>query len=493
MFIFKRTANPQIHPRSVANLGIRCTLPNLGRKGNCLSSQITHLWFYSELYIQSKSKFMKAKHILLAFSTLLVFGLQSCLKDNCDRTVTYISIEPVYKTLDEIRSGTVVNEAPRELVNPGQLYYYNDHIFINEKKEGIHIIDNSDPSNPITIAFLAIPGNENLAIKDGVLYANTYIDLLAIDLQTYQALGRVENAFPPFWEDIQTNVVLVDYLEVPKTEVMDCATYETLIKNNGAFYAIDVVFAETAFDLNSSLNSNQSSGSGIVGGGGGTGVGGSMARFTIMGNYLYAIDNWTMDLFDLSQPDQPVLTGTVDIGWGIETIFPYEDKLFIGSNNGMFIYDNSDPTNPVQLAAFAHARACDPVFVKDNYAYVTLRSGNTCEGFNNQLDLIDITEITDPQLIFSFPMDNPHGLTIKENNLLLCEGEFGLKSFDISDPLTLNQRLLDRVEGIFAFDAISIPGADDVVMVIGEDGFYQYDFSDPANLVLLSKIPVLRL
>ncbi len=428
---------------------------------------------------------MKAKHILLAFSTLLVFGLQSCLKDNCDRTVSYISIEPVYKTFDEIRSGSVVNEAPRELVNPGQLYYYNNHIFINEKKEGIHIIDNSDPSNPITIAFLAIPGNENLAIKDGVLYANTYIDLLAIDLQTYQAMGRVENAFPPFWEDINNNVVLVDYVEVPRTEVMDCSTYETLINRGGIFYAVDVnvLSASNSFDDLGFLEDQSSSG---------TGIGGSMARFTIMGNYLYAIDNWTMDLFDLGQPHQPALAGTVDIGWGIETIFPYEDKLFIGSNSGMFIYDNSDPTNPVQLSAFAHARACDPVFVKDNYAYVTLRGGSTCQGFNNQLDLIDITEITDPQLVESFPMDNPHGLTIKENNLLLCEGVFGLKSFDISNPETLDERFLDQVEGINAFDAISIPGADDVVMVIGEDGFYQYDFSDPADLVLLSKISVKR-
>ncbi len=427
---------------------------------------------------------MKAKHILLSLTAILAFGLQSCLKDDCERKVSYISVEPVYKTAEEIRSGTVVNEAPRELVNPGQIYYYNDHIFINEKKEGIHLIDNSDPANPLRVAFLAIPGNENLAIKDGVLYANTYIDLLAIDLQTFETKGRVENAFPPYWEDLANNQILVDYVEVPRTDVMDCSTYETLLKHGGVFYSIDLAFPEASFDFNSSLTNS--------GSGGGSGIGGSMARFTIMGNYLYAIDDWSMDLFDLNQPTEPFLAGTVEIGWGIETIFPYEDKLFIGSNSGMFIYDNSNPTDPVQLAAFAHARACDPVFVKGDYAYVTLRSGNTCDGFANQLDLIDITEITAPELIESFPMDNPHGLSIKDNNLLLCEGEFGLKTFDISNPEILDERFLDQINGVHAFDAISIPGNQDVVMVVGEDGFYQYDFSDPSNLVLLSKIEVKR-
>jgi len=428
---------------------------------------------------------MKTKHIFLTFSVLLALGLQSCLKDNCDRTVSYISVEPVYKTVDEIRNGTVVNEAPRELANPGQFYYYNDHIFINEKKEGIHVIDNTDPSNPVNIAFLAIPGNENMAIKDGMLYANTYIDLLAIDLQTFQTKGRVNNAFPPYWEDLNNNVILVDYVEVPKTEVLDCSTFETLINNGGRYYSVDAALENSSLFDSNSLNPTVS-----PSGGSGAGVGGSMARFTIMGNYLYAIDNWTMDLFDLGQPDQPSLAGTVDIGWGIETIFPYEDKLFIGSNSGMFIYDNSNPTNPVQLAVFAHVNACDPVFVKDNYAYVTLRSGNACQGFNNQLDLIDITEITNPVLVKSFPMDNPHGLTIKDNDLILCEGDFGIKSFDITDPETLNEHLLDQVEGILAFDAISVPGNKDIVLVIGGDGFYQYDFSDPSNLVLLSKISV---
>jgi hypothetical protein len=427
---------------------------------------------------------MKANYFLamLLFAGMAV-SLQSCLKDKCQREVSYIRIDPVFKTLDEIHNGTAVNEAPRELKVPGQIYFYNNFIFINEKREGIHVLDNADPANPQNISFIAIPGNEDLAIRNGVLYANTYIDLLAIDLTNYEVVGRAESVFPPLWEDIDNNQVAVYYQETPVTEEMDCESYGRLVSFRGNLWSGgEMMFEDVSIALD-----NSSSG---VGGSSGTGIGGSMARFTVVSDYLYVIDDRSLKVFDLSQPNQPVQASTVEIGWGIETIFPYEDKLFIGSNSGMFIFDNSNPTQPTMLSAFAHARACDPVFVKDNYAYVTLRSGSACEGFNNQLDLIDITNITAPVLLRSFPMDNPNGLSIKGNNLLLCEGDFGLKSFDVSDPLTLDERLLDHVKNIYAFDVIALPGQQNVALVIGKGGFYQYNFDDPSDLQLLSKILV---
>lgn len=430
---------------------------------------------------------MKTYRFLFLFGILATVALQSCLKDDCERTVSYTYLEPVYKTLDEIHTGTAVAEAVRDLVNPGQLYYFNNHIYINERGEGIHIIDNTDPANPAPVSFLAIPGNEDLAIKNGVLYANTYTDLLAIDLQSNQLLGRTDNAFVPEWQNVNSGQILVDWKETPMTEVMDCATFNSLRSWNGGFAQVDAEFSAALDDFSIANEATSSQGSGR-----GTGVGGSMARFTIMGDYLYAIDESGMDLFDLGDPGNPAKTNRVEIGWGIETIFPYEDKLFIGSNSGMFIYDNSVPTAPVQLSAFAHARACDPVFVNGDYAYVTLRSGNECDGFTNQLDLVEITDLMNPVLRKTYPMDNPHGLTIRNQKLFLCEGEFGFKSFDITDPLAIDENPLDHEKGLHAFDAISLPGNDEVVMVIGEDGFYQYSVDAEGGMELLSKISMLK-
>lgn len=416
---------------------------------------------------------MKNLKLFAAFLCIVSFSLQSCMKDKCTSEYTYIKYTPVYKTMEEM-TVDIKSESPRELVQPGKIYFYNNYIFINEIKEGIHVIDNSDPENPQNIAFINIPGNVDMAIKDNVLIGDSYLFLLTVDVSdplNVQLIGRQEQWNYNFPQDASGNFV-VDYTEEEVTETVDC---------NGSH-----MYRENTFDasfLSNSAGATQTS----------TGVGGSMARFTIYDQYLYAVDMHYMKVVDISDLSNPTEEKSIYIGSDIETIFPYGDKLFIGSRSGMFIYDNADPLNPVQLGVFEHARACDPVFVKDNYAYVTLHSDNiSCGGFTNQLDLIDITDLTNPFLVETFQMDNPHGLSIKGDNLFICEGDFGLKTFDISDPATLNERLVSHLENFSTYDVISIPGNENILLVIGDDGFYQFNFDDPTQLKQLSHIPVMR-
>ena len=424
----------------------------------------------------------KINFILLA--TLVTFSMQSCFRDTCEREVTYIKTTPIYKTMEEVHNGEVVSEAARELCQPGKIYYYNDYLFINEGRDGVHVVDNSVPSNPRNIAFISIPGSEDIAIKNGKLLANSYTDLLTInidDIHNAKLEARTENAFPPIWEDVTNNRVLVYYESEEVTEVLDCETIGFLRGRK------DVIFIDEALDGNILSPSYSGTGSGAGNGAATTGISGSMARFTIVGDYLYAVDKSSLRVFDITAPEAE-LVNTVQFGWNIETIFPYEDKLFIGSSTGMFIFDNSNPTEPSMMASFAHASACDPVFIKDDYAYVTLRSGNACQGFTNQLDLIDISVLNAPKLVKSFPMENPYGLSIKGNTLFLCEGEHGLKSFDITDPTKLGDKLLDKVAGFDAFDVIALPGNETNLLVIGRDGFYQFDANNPTNMKEISRL-----
>jgi hypothetical protein len=215
-----------------------------------------------------------------------------------------------------------------------------------------------------------------------------------------------------------------------------------------------------------------------------------MARVTLAKDYLYTLDLAQMHVFDLAE-SCPVKGNSVEVRWGIETLFPYGDYLFIGSNNGMLIYDNTNPANPSYLSEFVHAQSCDPVFVSDDVAYVTLRDGNTCQNFINQLDVLDVSDIRNPTLIKTYPMQHPHGLSVLDETLYLCEGQFGLKVFDVADKTTVSSHLLSRVNGVHAFDVIALPYSN-VVMVIGEDGLYQYDATDKNNLVELSKIGISR-
>ncbi len=231
-------------------------------------------------------------------------------------------------------------------------------------------------------------------------------------------------------------------------------------------------------------NCQQQSGEGVSPTG--NGQGGSLARFTLGEGVLYTVSDFDMNVFDINTtPSVPTKLKTIKLGFGAETIFPYKNMLFIGTTTGMKIFDNQDQTNPKLLSTFTHIFSCDPVVVQGNYAYVTLRSGTGCTRGQNSLDIVDIKDPSNPKLIKTLPMQNPHGLAVDGNNLFICEGNFGLKSFDLTDSLKPVER--EFLKDVISYDVIP---NDKKLIVTGKNGIYQYDYSDPKTLKLLSNIPI---
>ena len=412
---------------------------------------------------------------------LALFTIQSCTQDLCNRTTTFIRFEPVYLQVDEIREDIQIQTA-RSLKNPGKLYYYKDYILINERREGLHIIDNRTPSNPQNIAFVKIPGNIDMAVKNGILYADNYIDLLAIDIQNPaepRLVSRTEDVFNSLGQNRELGH-LVYYEETVITEEIDCTDPQW---GNPWFTRGNDILVDVAFEASTAPVSNSGLPAAV-------GIGGSLAQFTLANHYLYVVDEWDLKVFDVIDCTQPDFINTVNVGWGIETIYPYKDNLFIGAADGMYIFDNTNPTAPRFLSKFEHARACDPVVVDGDIAYVTLRDGTTCQGFNNQLDVVDISTLTRPRLLTTYPMDNPHGLALKDKTLYLCDGDAGLKAFDVTDWETIDQNQLAHVKGFSTYDAIALPN--DILLVIGKDGFYQFNAENSKDLKEISVIPVER-
>ena len=208
------------------------------------------------------------------------------------------------------------------------------------------------------------------------------------------------------------------------------------------------------------------------GSGSSTGQAGSQARFTIAGNYLYTVNRSDMQVFDITTSSNPVPWSGQSIGFGIETIFSHDQYLFIGSQNGIFIYDISNPQFPAKVSSLLHARSCDPVVVEGNYAYVTLRSGSACFGTSNQLDIISIATVTQPVLVKSYAMQQPSGLGVDNGKVFICDGIAGLKVLNVSDPLNILS--LDRVDGQNCFDVIPVANR---LVVSGSNGLYQYDYT----------------
>jgi hypothetical protein len=217
----------------------------------------------------------------------------------------------------------------------------------------------------------------------------------------------------------------------------------------------------------------------------GNGTGGSLARFTLSDGFLYTVTNTDLSVFDVNISDKPNKLKTINLGFGAETIFPYKDALYIGTTTGMRIYDNKNPANPQYLSTYSHIYSCDPVVVQGTYAYVTLRSGTNCRRGQNSLDIIDVSNPSNPKLVKSIPMLNPHGLAVDGPNLFICEGSNGLKSFDLTDPLNPIQR--EFINDVVSYDVIPTQKR---LIVTGKNGIYQYDYTEPKSLKLLSKISI---
>ena len=133
---------------------------------------------------------------LFAVIVLTIVALNSCA-DKCETTRQLVYFQPVYSTSAAIKAAVKV-EAPKEMSQLGRIYFKDGYLFINEVGEGIHIIDNRTPANPIPVSFLKIPGNYDLAIQGNTLYADSYIDLVAFDITNIAAIkevNRIEGLF----------------------------------------------------------------------------------------------------------------------------------------------------------------------------------------------------------------------------------------------------------------------------------------------------------
>ncbi len=108
------------------------------------------------------------------------------------------SNRPIYLSYEKLRE-PITGDEPRELTQIGKIYIYKNYLLVNSRNEGIHIFDNSNPSSPKNLLFLEIPGNVDIAVKKNILYADSFIDLVAIDISdmnNVREVDRIEDLFP---------------------------------------------------------------------------------------------------------------------------------------------------------------------------------------------------------------------------------------------------------------------------------------------------------
>lgn len=421
----------------------------------------------------------QTKHIFSVLVLLLAFS--SACTDKVFETFNANS--PIYMSYSDLRSAVKMNTA-QKLNNPGKIYFKDNFIFINEKMRGIHVFDVSDPQNPQNKGFIEIPGNVDIAIKDNILYADSYVDLVAIDVSSFSAMkevGRVEKVFPYTLPTYDTKYP-VARLDETKGVVTAWEVKSVRQELEQRYYPIYYSAAYYAMDKASGLSN---AGGGTTGAS--YGVGGSMARFGLYKDFLYVVNQSSLLTFKLNSNSQVTLLSTNYVNWNAETIFITDNHLFLGTQNGLIVMTLEVPEKPVQIGNFAHMTSCDPVVIKGDLAFITLKGGSTCRGgILNQLDVVQMSNSYSKfTLLKSYPMFGPQGLGIDDDLLFLCDGDAGLKIYNAADPLAITQIAI--FPSINAYDVIPM---NDYLFMIGEKGFTLYDYSNIQDIKQIGFIPV---
>ncbi|WP_228850684.1 LVIVD repeat-containing protein [Aegicerativicinus sediminis] len=402
---------------------------------------------------------MKPIYLFVLFAVLF----SSCQSDDSEvETITVAT--PVLISKSEFRSSVEV-QAPHSIEEAGKIYAYKNYIFINDNFEGIHVIDNTNPQSPQLKFFIKVPGNVDISIKADYLYADSATDLLVFnigDINNIKLENRVEDVFDEYNYNFPEEASYADFGTFnPEMEVI-------------VGWELTKVKQEVMDErwLINEVATNSASGD--------TGQGGSLARFQVVKDKLYTVDLDEMFVFDLSNLSSPTFQNKFYAGFNVETMFYADDYLYLGSSNGMYIYGLEDAANPNYISEFTHWESCDPVVVDGDVAYVTLRGGNMCGVQESALEVIDISDKTNPTLANRYLLENPYGLGIAGNALIVCDGNAGLKMYNRTNPKELS--LISKVSGTFAKDVIPL---EDKILVTGDSELRQYKLNGD-NLQLLS-------
>ena len=188
----------------------------------------------------------------------------------------------------------------------------------------------------------------------------------------------------------------------------------------------------------------------------------------------YVSGNDGVDVFDVSDranPEKLTRIDNTDSAFGLHL---REDILYIaGADDGFFIADVSDPSNPTLMGSITGITALN-VFVEGDYAYVT--NGGS-------FSIVDISDPSDPSIISSVPgSDRRYHIHVVEDTLYLGETNRGLMVYDITDRS--EPEYISTVSGTSGiFDVIS--DGDTLYLACHGNGVKVLDISDRQAPVII--------
>ncbi len=139
------------------------------------------------------------RHITALYCTTL---LSLCLLAGCDKDPYYFydgpGKKPVYLPFNALLD--IKNEAPQPVGLSGTIFLRDTLLFMLEQRKGIHVFNIKDSLNTQNLTFIKIPAATDFTINGTVLYADTWKDLVVIDISNLlqiKEINRIKDVISP--------------------------------------------------------------------------------------------------------------------------------------------------------------------------------------------------------------------------------------------------------------------------------------------------------
>ncbi|MBK9338578.1 MAG: hypothetical protein IPM98_19440 [Lewinellaceae bacterium] len=173
-----------------------------------------------------------ARHCVLL--VVLLCGLfASCVKQELD-LFSGPGKRPVYVPVSEL--GAIENLPPQPIAKTGTIFLRDTLLFLLEQKKGIHVFDIRDSLNTVNLTFFQLPAVTDFTIVGNRLYADSWRDLITIDISDLYAIRLVDRKtnvfspvlYPPLYQGIfecvdESRGAVVDWIDADLVDVR-CTT-----------------------------------------------------------------------------------------------------------------------------------------------------------------------------------------------------------------------------------------------------------------------------
>jgi hypothetical protein len=133
-----------------------------------------------------------------AFANMLLALLFSaCTRDEAP-TFSGFGKKPVYVPISELDN--ISNLPPQTVQQSGTIFLKDTLFLMLEQRKGIHVFSINDPAEPTALTFLKIPAISDFTVSGNRLYADSWRDLVTIDISNImaiQSIDRQTNVFSP--------------------------------------------------------------------------------------------------------------------------------------------------------------------------------------------------------------------------------------------------------------------------------------------------------